>query len=838
MKTEDKIELVKKTFQGRLDVVPKYWVSKNGSGYSPMCANEWKEDICNKPDGKCASCKNKEYIPLSDKLILDHLTGNHIIGVYPLLKDNTCWFLASDFDDHDRKRNPLEDVKKFIEVCQFQEIPCYALRSKSGNGFHTFTFFNRPVPAWKARTVVFALLQEAGVLSENAKITSFDRLFPNQDELSGKGLGNLIALPLQGKAVEAGHTVFLDPKDCTTPLPNIWEALSSIKRVNESALDHLIEEWGLEKAKSVITKTANPEGWLLEALKGVKETNPGRDKTGIKIAGYYVDLLPKEEILTLMLAWDSRNIPPLGEDLINKIVDSSERYREKPESNIILLERGWGEPADVFTDTLSWQPQWRKTYAPEVITDMGFDMAERMGLRPEQIIGPAIINMSGVIDDEWMIQPKEYDDSWLQSARLWAVIIGESGAKKSPAKRQVDQIMKRIQGEMYDEYRDEMDAYQLLSKKEKEKAPSPIFKRVIVNDTTVEGLRDILDTKGGARKIICSWDEMSGFFGSFDVYKPNTRAGKERPAYLELYDGGLKTFDRAGQVNFYIPNWSACISGTITPGNMKAYFGKLHSDGLLQRFLLYLAENLNSGADRVPRRDFIEKYESTVRKINRLIPEHRAIFRLSKEAQDIRQDINKHVTEVKFHCDATGALETHLDKYDGLFSRVLLTYHFVESISNGQEKPDTRIPGELAAMVGASFIKYHMPVAIKFYKTLGYDHKDTTAEERVCSYILTGELKKVTPRDLSRNVRSINDVHHARRVLESLEIFDWVKISRTDKQGKPTEWDINPIVHNKFKAFADSERERKKERKIKMARAFDIIREDYGDDDHLEEEET
>jgi len=324
----NKINIFKRTFHGRRDVVPKFWQSKTGSsGYSPLCRNEWKEDVCKKP---CRSCQNADYIPLSDQLILDHFKGNHILGVYPLLKDNTCNFIAGDFDNHSGDRGALSDVKAFYEVCQVQEIPCYVLRSKSGKGYHTYIFFNKPVPAWKARSVAFALLQEARIIGDDADISSFDRLFPNQDELTGKGLGNLIALPFQGKAGKAGHTLLLDPSDYTKPYNDQWEALSEIKRIGESDLDSLIDEWDLEPKKHRTNNgEANPDGWLIEALKGVDKNIPGRNSTGTKIAGYFVNKLPKKDILTILTAWNTHNAPPLDESAISKIVESVYRYKKR-----------------------------------------------------------------------------------------------------------------------------------------------------------------------------------------------------------------------------------------------------------------------------------------------------------------------------------------------------------------------------------------------------------------------------------------------------------------------------------------------------------------------------
>ena len=269
MRDEEKIELFWQHFHGRQDVVPKYWRKRDGSesGYAPMCRNEWKKGICQKP---CRLCENTDYIPMSDQLIMDHFKGRHILGVYPLLKDNTCHFVSLDLDNHSGDRDPYRDITAYYEVCEAQEIPTYPLRSKSGNGYHSYSFFNQPVPASKARTVFFALLKEAELVGGDIELTSFDRLFPNQDESTGKGFGNLIALPFQGQAAKDGHTLFLDPaSNFKEPYPNQWEILSSVKTVSENRLDDIISEWDLKKSvppKGARKERVEAEKWFRNGI--------------------------------------------------------------------------------------------------------------------------------------------------------------------------------------------------------------------------------------------------------------------------------------------------------------------------------------------------------------------------------------------------------------------------------------------------------------------------------------------------------------------------------------------------------------------------------------------
>ena len=249
-KTNQKTVLFLTVFHGRQDVVPCFWISRDGqrSGYSPLCSNEWKEGTCQKP---CRACQSAEYIPLSGQLVLDHFQGKHILGIYPLMPDNTCYFIAADFDNHAGDRDPLTDARAYYEVALVNGFRAYLLRSKSGNGYHVYIFFDGPIPAWKARLVAFAMLREAQVIGDDVEISSFDRLFPSQDTLSGRGFGNLISLPLQGQAGRDGHTLILDPAtDFKKPYRDQWSVLSGIGRVCEGQFDAIIKDWKLEREPS------------------------------------------------------------------------------------------------------------------------------------------------------------------------------------------------------------------------------------------------------------------------------------------------------------------------------------------------------------------------------------------------------------------------------------------------------------------------------------------------------------------------------------------------------------------------------------------------------------
>ncbi len=232
---DGKIRLFRQLFRGRDDVYPKLWIStKTGrKGYSPACSNEWVRGVCEKPRVKCSDCLNQAFLPPTDQAILDHLQGRHTIGIYPLLKDETCWFLAADFD----KESWAEDVVAFVDTCSDLGIPAAIERSRSGNGAHVWFFFSTPVPAVSARRMGCYLITETMSRRHQLAMNSYDRLFPNQDTLPRGGFGNLIALPLQYEPRQAGNSVFLDEN--LQPHPDQWACLASLKRIAPSTVESI-----------------------------------------------------------------------------------------------------------------------------------------------------------------------------------------------------------------------------------------------------------------------------------------------------------------------------------------------------------------------------------------------------------------------------------------------------------------------------------------------------------------------------------------------------------------------------------------------------------------------
>lgn len=225
LSTDEKVALFRRLFRGRTDVYPVRWESKSTgkSGYAPACANEWRAGVCEKPRIKCGDCSNRLLIPLSDAVIYNHLAGEHTVGVYPLMEDDSCYFLAVDFDEAEW----WEDARAFMQSCDELGVPAALEISRSGKGAHAWVFFAGRVSARDARRLGTAIISHTCARTRQLHLSSYDRLFPNQDTMPKGGFGNLIALPLQKVPREMGFSVFVDADLC--PYADQWAFLASIQ---------------------------------------------------------------------------------------------------------------------------------------------------------------------------------------------------------------------------------------------------------------------------------------------------------------------------------------------------------------------------------------------------------------------------------------------------------------------------------------------------------------------------------------------------------------------------------------------------------------------------------
>lgn len=284
---EQKIAIFRSLFRGRTDIFANRWQNKQGRrGYSVACNNEWVQGICHKPRVKCQDCNHRQFTEVNDQIIYRHLAGQQVIGLYPLMHDNTCYFLAADFD----KGQWQEEVKAMSQACNNFDIPHAVEISRSGNGAHLWIFFNEKVPAKEARLLGFGLLDKAMEIYPNLSFDSYDRLFPNQDILPEGGFGNLIALPLQREVRLSGNSSFVDAE--LNVIQDQWQYLAQMKSISHQDLNKLTAK--VSPSLALFTEQEvieiRPPWELTAKIKPLTLDNPPK-KVSITLANHvYFDL--------------------------------------------------------------------------------------------------------------------------------------------------------------------------------------------------------------------------------------------------------------------------------------------------------------------------------------------------------------------------------------------------------------------------------------------------------------------------------------------------------------------------------------------------------------------
>ncbi len=291
---DEKVALFRGLFQGREDVFARRWFSSSSgkSGYQPVCAREWNREYSDKKKYKCAECPNREFQPLSYNDIYRHLegkdpNGRDVVGVYAILPDNSCCFLCCDFDDKSCVHGYQDDVRAYVSVCRDWGVPAYIERSRSGNGAHVWILFVEPIKAQTARRLGNAILTEAMEREGRMSFKSYDRFFPNQDFMPTGGFGNLVALPLQGRARKDGNSVFVD--DDFIPFTDQWAYLQGMKKMTVSEVEMLVSRYDREPLGE-LSKSSESAPWERPLPKFMNNADLPKRITIVRSSGIYIPI--------------------------------------------------------------------------------------------------------------------------------------------------------------------------------------------------------------------------------------------------------------------------------------------------------------------------------------------------------------------------------------------------------------------------------------------------------------------------------------------------------------------------------------------------------------------
>lgn len=483
----------------------------------------------------------------------------------------------------------------------------------------------------------------------------------------------------------------------------------------------------------------------------------------------------------------------------------------------------WPPPADLFSSFDS--PDLSPDYLPRTIAEFAFDQADLLGVDPAAIAIPAIVTCAACLDDRIEIQPMRHDPTWKESARLWTAICGDPSKRKSPAIGKAIRPARKIDMRLAED--SEKDAAEFataeaIHKKQFKKhiddaadgtpagdppaAPQKPAKRSLISeDSTIEALgAKLIDNPGG---VLVVQDELTSWFGSMGAYKQDSK--HDRGAWLQLYNGGPRRIDRIGRGNLLVPNFSVCLIGGIQPDAMRKIAASLPDDGLLQRIMVVCTSSrLYTPKDRVPNMEALNQYQALVEGIHAIqAPASRPVT-LTEGAHLVRERVTAFALPLAHSELLPAGLRAYLAKWDGLFARLLLTFHTIDMVAAGKYPNAVPVPRETAEAVEALLRRFLFGHAIAFYADIVGKRWASDMVEWVADTIIAMGWERFTSANVAQASKRWRDMDAGERgrVLDALETVGWIRPMHT-AGGKVKAWAVNPAVHQRYRERAERVRQ-------------------------------
>lgn len=520
---------------------------------------------------------------------------------------------------------------------------------------------------------------------------------------------------------------------------------------------------------------------------------------------------------------DDEHVPPIGED-------EDEWGSAQSHPGPATPAQDWPEPVD-FMATVEGAPILKEHHVPPSLWPFISDNAERMGVATSSMALATLIACAAAIHEDWKMQPKRRDTTWVESARLWGAIVGPPSVLKSPVIAVATRPTEFLDIHAYDVwlgYKAAHDAWKKAPNDTRGDEPEvPPRDRFMVESATIEALQEVLrdDSDGKLRaplgKVLVRQDELEEFIAAMDRTSGGGKSN-DRGSWLRAYNGGRHSVDRIGRGSFATKSWSCCLLGGIQPEVIRAVAQNSTDNGLLQRLMLDVPGTQAPGVDRSPNSVAMGFYTALIPAMARYRPGSDPDFPaivLHVDAHEAREDVNLAAEVMQLMPDASSRLKSSFGKWPGLFARLCLTFHMIERAAMEIEDPMANFPIKVVQADTANRVRRYMldilmPNLILADKLMF----DTTQSEHaawICQHILIHRVEHITSREIIRHYKALRSPE-ARPVLnsvmESLSLFGWVvPVQRGDKapMRAPTAWHVNPRAHALHSERTEDERKRR-----------------------------
>lgn len=465
-------------------------------------------------------------------------------------------------------------------------------------------------------------------------------------------------------------------------------------------------------------------------------------------------------------------------------------------------EERWPEPVDLWSRFE--EPELPANLLPDAIENFARRQASIMGADAAGMAMAALTACATAIPDCIELQVKRNDPTWREHARLWVALVGPPSRKKTPVFKAAMAPLRSIDNKLMRAYLQASEEYEALPKEDKKSTPRPKQRRLIISDSTVEAAQEVMmDSPDG---IMSEQDELSGWFGSMDRY--NTKGGGDRAFWLKAFNGGTYNLNRIGRGAKQIPNLSISLLGGIQPETMRKFASESVDDGLLQRMLPVILRPSTVGMD-IAQDHTGDTYNQLVADLYSLRNQGQVLLHFSDGARAIRDRLEREHLELSMALEAVSPkLSAHYGKYDGIFARLCLIWHCIESAY--RELP-REVSEDTAARVADFMVEFIRPSAIAFYAgVLGMSagHEDIVA---LASIVVAKGMGEVSARDVQRAGQTLRHItaEQFRLIAEKMEAFGWLERGEPKPKSNTPRWIVNPRVHGMFEDRAELEMARR-----------------------------